>query len=97
MLKSISVIIYIMIVIIWISKKLILFSKYVNRTYILFRQKGFVWVFNFKHIFFVIIHAFAGFITQISVYILIAHNFYRIFYVHGTMVGRNYNFYFFMR
>src|ERR1035437_1156516 len=91
MLKCITVIIYVIIVIVRISKEISAPAKHITGTDISLWKKSISGVFNFKHLFTVVIKRFSGLISQVSIGIAIANDLYSIVYPDRSMVSSNNN------
>src|SRR5882672_6698472 len=96
MLKSIPVIIGVIIIIIWITKEAVPTGKYKRRIDGRYRQSSFPWIAECQYIFGFIIQVAAMFIPQVGGSLFITDYFIRRFYPHRSMIGSEYNIYFFI-
>ena len=91
MLKCLVIEIYKVIIVVWIHKVTVAFSKYKAWAYMKLRQHYIMRVFDMEHIFRIKVQVLALFVSQVGISITIADDLAWIFNADGAVVRRQDN------
>jgi len=86
-LEGVLVEVYKLIVVVGVNKEVAVLCKYVGCAYVGFWQENICGVAYLEDFLWIVVQVLSGFVAQVRIRISVTHDFYRILYANGAMVG----------